>query len=110
VATPGRLEDLLVRRLVSLDGIRTLVLDEADRMLDMGFQPQVDKIVRRTPRNRQTLFFSATLEGAAGKLADAYTTDARRHEHVPAVTATRDIEHRFVSVAHESKVDALVAA
>ena len=68
VATPGRLEDLLNRRAMSLDGIRTLVLDEADRMLDMGFQPQVDKIVARTPRNRQTLFFSATLEGAAGKL------------------------------------------
>src|SRR6185437_37764 len=59
VATPGRLEDLAQRRLVDLSGIRTFILDEADRMLDMGFQPQVDRIVRRLPRNRQTMFFSA---------------------------------------------------
>ncbi|MEA2148579.1 MAG: ATP-dependent helicase RhlE, partial [Solirubrobacteraceae bacterium] len=85
VATPGRLEDLLARRAVSLEHIRILVLDEADRMLDMGFRPAVDRIVARTPRSRQTLFFSATLEGAAGTIAAAYTSAARRHEHVPAV-------------------------
>ena len=60
VATPGRLEDLAQRRLLGLDRIRILVLDEADRMLDMGFKPQVDRIVKRVPRNRQTMFFSAT--------------------------------------------------
>src|SRR6267143_1772576 len=59
VATPGRLQDLAERRLVDLSKIRILVLDEADRMLDMGFQPQVDRIVRRLPRNRQTMFVSA---------------------------------------------------
>src|SRR5256885_1795784 len=68
VATPGRLEDLAQRRLVDLSQVRILVLDEADRMLDMGFQPQVDRIVRRLPRNRQTMFFSATLDGAVGEL------------------------------------------
>jgi ATP-dependent RNA helicase RhlE len=64
VATPGRLEDLIARGVVSLDQVRVLVLDEADRMLDMGFQPAVKRIVSQTPRERQTLFFSATLEGA----------------------------------------------
>src|SRR5437868_12986993 len=73
VATPGRLQDLAERRLVDLSHVRTFVLDEADRMLDMGFQPQVDRIVRRLPRNRQTMFFSATLDGDVGKLARAYT-------------------------------------
>jgi ATP-dependent RNA helicase RhlE len=108
VATPGRLEDLMARRAVALENIRILVLDEADRMLDMGFRPAVDRIVARTPRNRQTLFFSATLEGAAGTIAQAYTHDARRHEHVPAVDHKAETVHRFVKVAHEAKVDALV--
>ena len=108
VATPGRLEDILQRRAVSLDHIRILVLDEADRMLDMGFRPAVDRIVARTPRSRQTLFFSATLEGAAGTIAAAYTRDARRHEHVPAVDHKAETVHRFVKVAHEAKVDTLV--
>jgi superfamily II DNA/RNA helicase len=108
VATPGRLEDILQRRAISLDHIRILVLDEADRMLDMGFRPAVDRIVARTPRNRQTLFFSATLEGTAGTIAEAYTNDARRHEHVPAVDHKAETVHRFVKVAHEAKVDALV--
>jgi superfamily II DNA/RNA helicase len=108
VATPGRLEDLLQRRAVSLEHIRILVLDEADRMLDMGFRPAVDRIVARTPRSRQTLFFSATLEGAAGKIADAYTSNPRRHEHAPAVDHTAETVHRFVRVQHEAKVDALI--
>src|SRR4051812_26094935 len=73
VATPGRLEDLAHRRLVDLSHVRTFVLDEADRMLDMGFQPQVDKLVRRLPQNRQTMFFSATLDGTVGELARRYT-------------------------------------
>src|SRR5918998_2376674 len=109
VATPGRLEDILQRRAVSLEHIRILVLDEADRMLDMGFRPPVDRIVARTPRSRQTLFFSATLEGAAGVIASAYTkSDARRHDYVPAVDRTVETEHRFMRVAHEAKVDTLV--
>ena len=63
VATPGRLQDLLERKLVSLRSVRVLVLDEADRMLEMGFRPQVDRIVEQIPQNRQTMLFSATLEG-----------------------------------------------
>ena len=73
VATPGRLQDLLDRRLVTLDAVEILVLDEADRMLDMGFKPQVDRIVKRLPRDRQTMFFSATLDGEVGELARSYT-------------------------------------
>src|SRR4051794_1674888 len=63
VATPGRLTDLANRRLISLNAIRILVLDEADRMLDMGFKPQVERIVRLLPAKRQTMLFSATLDG-----------------------------------------------
>jgi superfamily II DNA/RNA helicase len=108
VATPGRLEDILQRRAVTLEHIKILVLDEADRMLDMGFRPAVDRIVARTPRSRQTLFFSATLEGDAGTIAKAYTSDARRHEHVPAVDHDAETEHRFLEVRHEAKVDQLI--
>jgi len=108
VATPGRLEDLLERGAFSLDRVRILVLDEADRMLDMGFRPAVDRIVRALPRERQTLFFSATLEGSVIKVADSYTHDARRHEHVAPSEQRADVTHRFLAVTSDSKLDALV--
>jgi superfamily II DNA/RNA helicase len=108
VATPGRLEDLIARGAVSLRKVRVLVLDEADRMLDMGFRPPVDRIVSETPDRRQTLFFSATLDGEVGQLAKRYTTDARRHEHAHTSEQRLDVEHRFLEVRHEDKVDALV--
>jgi ATP-dependent RNA helicase RhlE len=108
VATPGRLEDLLQRRTFTLDHVRTLVLDEADRMLDMGFRPAVDRIVARCPAGRQTLFFSATLDGEAGRIARAYTRDARRHEHAPPEQRRADIEHRFLAVERDDRLDALV--
>jgi ATP-dependent RNA helicase RhlE len=108
VATPGRLEDLATRRLVRLDRIRTLVLDEADRLLDMGFQPQVDRIVRRVPSERQTMFFSATLDGAAGRLARAYTRDAKRYEVESIHQTVEEVTHRFIPVEAHTKVDALV--
>src|SRR6185503_17922 len=69
VATPGRLEDLLERRTFSLANVRFLVVDEGDRMLDMGFRPALDRIVGQCPSDRQTMFFSATLEGDAGHAA-----------------------------------------
>jgi ATP-dependent RNA helicase RhlE len=109
VATPGRLQDLIERRLISLDRIRTLVLDEADRMLDMGFKPQVDRIVRRLPRARQTMLFSATLDGEVGRLARAYTSNAVRVEAQPPDSEERsEIEHTFVAVTADGKLDRLV--
>jgi len=108
VATPGRLEDLVQRGAIRLDSVRVLVLDEADRMLDMGFRPAVDRIVALTPPDRQTLFFSATLEGAAGQIAAAFTENARRHEQRASERARGRVEHRFLAVAHESKLDSLV--
>jgi ATP-dependent RNA helicase RhlE len=109
VATPGRLEDLLSRGAFTLDAIRILVLDEADRMLDMGFRPAVDRIVGGCPPQRQTLFFSATLDGEAGRVAKQYTRDAVVHEHGPtARRAAVDIEHRFVEVTSERRLEALV--
>jgi ATP-dependent RNA helicase RhlE len=109
VATPGRLLDLIDRREVSLSRVKLLVLDEADRMLDMGFRPVVEKIVKMTAKDRQTLLFSATLEGEVGRIAKAYTTDARRHEHAHSAARKGDVEHRFVTVSHEGKVARLVA-
>ncbi len=108
VATPGRLEDLIARGAISLKGVRILVLDEADRMLDMGFKPAVNRIVGQTPEKRQTLFFSATLEGATGKLAAAYTRDPRHHTHAAPERSKAEIEHRFVHVDSQSaKLDHL---
>ena len=109
VATPGRLEDLAQRRLLSLDGIRILVLDEADRMLDMGFRPQVDAIVRRLPVQRQTMFFSATLDGEVGEIARAYTINPSRYDaKLPAHLESGETEHRFVPVTAANKVQTLV--
>jgi len=109
VATPGRLQDLAERRLVDLSHVRVLVLDEADRMLDMGFQPQVDRIVRKLPRNRQTMFFSATLDGPVGELARDYTNSPSRFEAALAEEQEPgEIKHEFVPVTADTKVETLV--
>jgi superfamily II DNA/RNA helicase len=108
IATPGRLQDLAERGSVRLDRVRILVLDEADRMLDMGFQPQVDRLVRRIPKDRQTMFFSATLDGAVGNLARAYTRDAILHEVESSTETVDGLDHRFVQVEARNKVEALI--
>ena len=109
VATPGRLEDQLERGAFTLAGVQILVLDEADRMLDMGFRPAVDRVVDQCPAKRQTLFFSATLDGEAGRIARVYTSDPRHHESGPSERRASDaVEHRFVQVEHEHRVTALV--
>jgi len=110
VATPGRMHDLLERRFVSLDGVRVLVLDEADRMLDMGFQPQVDRILKRVPRNRQTMLFSATFDGAVAELARAYTDNPTHvRAELPKEKKQGKIEHTFVPVTTDDKLEQLVA-
>lgn len=78
-------------------------------MLDMGFQPQVDRIVRRLPRDRQTMFFSATLDGEVGRIAHAYTHNPCTHEaELPVSRERGEVEHRFVPVTPDNKVDRLV--
>jgi ATP-dependent RNA helicase RhlE len=107
VATPGRLEDFMGRRLVKLSGIRTLVLDEADRMLDMGFVPSIRRITAALPRDRQTLCFSATLEASVAQLV----TDTMRSPVRLAFGSTSkpasSIELRALQVPAEDKMAVL---
>jgi len=108
VATPGRLIDLLERRDIDLRHVRIAVLDEADRMLDMGFKPAVDRILREVPNDRQMLFFSATLDGAPRAFADSFTKNAREHKlAAPVSLRSAEVQHRFLAVPHADKIDAL---
>src|SRR3954451_17799048 len=99
IATPGRLLDLVQRKMLRLDRVRICVLDEADRMLDMGFLPDVTRILEMLRPDGQTMLFSATLEGAIGRLAARFIDDPVRHEVAgedgPLVT---EAHHRFVAV------------
>ncbi|HWS11894.1 MAG TPA: DEAD/DEAH box helicase [Rhodocyclaceae bacterium] len=96
VATPGRLLDHLQARRVDFSRLEVLVLDEADRMLDMGFIDDIEAIVARTPANRQTLLFSATLDGVVGKLAGRVTRGAQRIEIAAAKEDRPQIDQRML--------------
>ncbi len=109
IATPGRLIDLGDRGEVSLADVETLVLDEADRMVDMGFMPQVEWVLRRLPGPHQTLLFSATLDSDVDHLIRSYVEDPVRHEvQAPAPTVDR-MEHRFLKVHQMDKVKVAAA-
>jgi superfamily II DNA/RNA helicase len=112
IATPGRLKDHLERGRLDLAHVEILVLDEADRMLDMGFQEDIDAIVARTPAKRQTLLFSATLEGVVGRLARRVTRDPKRIDVAPSRTRAAAIEQHALfadNLAHKTRLlDALL--
>jgi len=109
VATPGRLIDLIEHRDVRLDAVEVLVLDEADRMLDMGFSPQVQKILYRITKPHQTMLFSATLDGAIRRLVDRYLRDPIAHEVESDEPTVDEMEHRFFFVHQLDKVKVAAA-
>ena len=104
VACPGRLEDLVNTRDVVLDQAELVVLDEADRMADMGFMPAVRRLLDATPDDRQTLLFSATLDGDVDKLVKHYQHDPVRHEVAGADNDGVEVDHHFWKVSREKRV------
>ncbi len=109
IATPGRLIDLGDRGEVAVDELETLVLDEADRMADMGFMPQVEWVLRRLEHPHQTLLFSATLDGAIDRLVKRYLTDPVFHEVASSTQTVTLMEHRFLQVHQMDKVKVAAA-
>jgi superfamily II DNA/RNA helicase len=104
VATPGRMIDMIERKEIFLDDITQVVLDEADRMADMGFLPQVEWILRHVPGQHQTLLFSATLDGVVDTLIKRYQTDPAMHEVVSEQVTVEQMQHRFLQVHDMDKV------
>jgi superfamily II DNA/RNA helicase len=109
VATPGRLIDLGDRGEVSLSDVEILVLDEADRMVDMGFLPQVEWVLRRLPEQHQTLLFSATLDRDVDHLVQTYVRNPTHHEVVSVLPTVESMEHRFLKVHQMDKVKVATA-
>ncbi|MGH9070663.1 MAG: DEAD/DEAH box helicase [Acidimicrobiales bacterium] len=109
VATPGRLIDLGDRGEVSVSAVRMLVIDEADRMADMGFMPQVEWVLRRVPEAHQTLLFSATLDEDVKYLVNNYLTDPVRHEVASLAPTVDEMEHRWLAVHQADKVKVAAA-
>ncbi|MBM3659263.1 MAG: DEAD/DEAH box helicase [Actinobacteria bacterium] len=109
VATPGRLIDLMEHRDVHFDKVEVLVLDEADRMLDMGFSPQVQKILYKITGPHQTMLFSATLDGAIARIVNRYLADPVMHEVESDEPTVDQMEHRFFYVHQLDKVKVAAA-
>jgi superfamily II DNA/RNA helicase len=109
IATPGRLIDLGDRGEISVARLETLVLDEADRMADMGFMPQVEWVLRRLETPHQTLLFSATLDGAVDRLVQRYLTEPVFHEVASSTQTVTLMEHRFIQVHQMDKVKVAAA-
>ena len=108
-ATPGRMIDLIDRKELDLADVSIVVLDEADRMADMGFMPQVEWILRHIPGDHQTLLFSATLDGVVQGLIDRYQTDPVRHEVESAGVTVAEMTQRFLRVHQMDKVKVTAA-
>ncbi len=109
VATPGRMIDLIDRGAVSLRAVRHVVVDEADRMADMGFLPQVEWILRNVESGHQTLLFSATLDGAVDSLIRRYQSKPSMHSVAPREITVAEMVHRFVGVHKLDKVKVAAA-
>ena len=110
IATPGRLKDHMDRGSVSLGRVELLVLDEADRMLDMGFQEEIDSIIARAPKERQTLLFSATLHGVVGHLASRVTHSPKRVEIARREQTKPDITQHALIADNDAHKDRLLDA
>jgi len=108
VATPGRLLDHLAQGTATLDGIDALVIDEADRMLDMGFLPDVRRVLRRVPANRQTLFFSATIPGAIATLSKEILRQPVRVDLTPRTAPAIGITQTIYAIDQQRKADLLL--
>ena len=108
-ATPGRMIDLLEREEINVQGLEVVVVDEADRMADMGFLPQVEWILRKVERKHQTLLFSATLDGAVNSLIQRYQTEPTMHEVEAEEITVEEMTHRFIHVHQRDKVKVAAA-
>lgn len=107
IGTPGRINDLIHQRILNLQNVSILVLDEADRMFDMGFAPQINKILQSVPKNRQTMLFSATMPDAIVKIASHHMKLPVRVEIAKAGTAAENVEHELFVVKKDQKLQLL---
>ncbi len=109
IATPGRLNDHLDQRTITLQEVSVLVLDEADRMLDMGFKPQINRILKHVPKERQTLLFSATMPQEIFSIATREMNLPLRVEVAPSGTAAAKVEQELIIVKQEQKITLLLS-